>query len=120
MSLESNDLVHNSRDERFCIMLHMATSLDNFKNNLKHNSLIATFNYLNSFLKLSLFLTTFKIIISILSSTLHYEYEKKNQHVPFMSMIFILIQIKFNIHISNELLKTKSKHKKKKKIVDCH
>jgi hypothetical protein len=30
-----------------------------------------------------------------------------------MSMIFILIQIKLSIHISNKLLETKSKHKKK-------
>jgi hypothetical protein len=34
-------------------------------------------------------------------------YEKTNQHMIFMSMIFILIKVKFNININNdELLKT--------------
>jgi hypothetical protein len=38
----------------------------------------------------------------------------------FMSIVFILIQIKFDIHINNdELFKTIWKHKKKNKI-DCH
>jgi hypothetical protein len=38
----------------------------------------------------------------------------------FMSMKCILIEMKFDIDINNdELLKPISKHKKKKKIVDC-
>jgi hypothetical protein len=45
-----------------------------------------------------------------------YEYERQINTFLFMSVIFMLIQIRFDIDInSDELLKTIWKHKKKKK-----
>jgi uncharacterized membrane protein len=95
--------------------------VDILKDNSKDNYLISKFNYLIFNLITISFFTNFcnnfffLVIISFLFLTHQHYMEKQINMCLFISVKFLLIEIKFEVDINNdELLKTISKHKKKK------